>query len=161
MQKAPSWIFDKILNTTRSANLWRYNTIIETSKPNNLKTNQDTSYISVLETLEKSGNNPYNGIKWLTCSTNSSNLSNIFFAYQPRVNLFYLINIFSAWRYFLTIFLFKLLLKKSFLCFKKFAAVFCFNVFLKKWAIKSEVRNSWVTKSSYETTLYKMTSHFE
>ena len=129
MQKAPSWMFDKILNTTRSTCPSRYNTIIETSKPNNARTNQGTSYISVLETLEKSGNNPYNGFKWLICNANSSNLSNIFFVHLSRVNLFYLINVFSAWRYFLTIFLFKVLLKKSFLCFKKFAAVFYFNVF--------------------------------
>ena len=68
--------------------------IIETSKPNNVKANQDTSNVSVLETLKKSGSNPYNGIEWLTCKANSSNLSNIF-GYQSRVNLFYLINIFS------------------------------------------------------------------
>ena len=45
--------------------------------------NEDTSYISVSETLEKPWSHPYNGIK------RSVNLANIVFAYRLHVNFLF------------------------------------------------------------------------
>ena len=63
----------------------------------------------------------------------------LFFAYQSHGNFLYLIKIiFSAYRFILTIFLFK---RKSFLSFKKLAIFFCFNVNFKRSGWKFSLNN--------------------
>ena len=82
LQKAPFWMFDKVMNMFCSVNY-------KNKQPHKVKTNQDTSYINVFKTLlENHWNNSNNKINWLICKADCSNPFNIFFGYQSHVIFF-------------------------------------------------------------------------
>ena len=121
-------MFDMAQNKPLPSKPWKQKNQARVGKD----TNQDTSDISVLETLEKPWNKPHNGIKWPTAKLTVPTYPIFFymltflFKQHTFCVAFYSNNLFTNFQ-----------LKTSFLCFNNFVSVFCFDVvFFKKRAVK-------------------------